>query len=72
MRDKHRAVFILRYVEGMDLGDIATGLGISRASVKRYLAKAVATIQKSVPQEEARAAVHVGTSMLPRLFEAER
>ncbi len=72
MRDKHRAVFILRYVEGMDLGDIALGLGISRASVKRYLAKALATLQRSIPQEKARAAVHAGTPTLSRPFEAGR
>ena len=50
MRDSYRAVFILRYVEGMD-SKISAGLGISRATVKRHLAKALAFIQKSVLQE---------------------
>jgi len=35
------AVFILRHVDGMDLQEIASGLGISLATVKRYLAKAL-------------------------------
>jgi RNA polymerase sigma-70 factor (ECF subfamily) len=72
MRDKHRAVFILRFVEGMDLRDIALGLGISRASVKRYLAKALATIQRSVPKEEVGAPERAGIPSLPRLFEVGR
>jgi len=69
MRDKHRAVFILRYVEGMDLRDISLGLGISRASAKRYLAKALAAIQKCVPQDETQTATHTGRLALVRLFE---
>jgi RNA polymerase sigma-70 factor (ECF subfamily) len=72
MRDKHRAVFILRFVEGMDLRDIALGLGISRASVKRYLAKALATIQKSVPKEDAWAGERAGIPSLSHLFEVGR
>jgi len=52
MRDKYRAVFILRYVDGMDLREISQGLSISLATVKRYLAKAVASIQKSVSRDE--------------------
>ena len=72
MRDKHRAVFILRFVEGMDLRDIAVGLGISRASVKRYLAKALATIQRAVPKEAAGARERAGIPSLPRLFEVGR
>jgi len=46
MRDKYRAVFILRHVEGMDLQEIASGLGISLATVKRYLTKALASIHQ--------------------------
>ncbi len=48
MKDKHRAVFVLRHVEGMELQDIAAGLGISLASVKRYLVKALGVIQHAV------------------------
>ena len=72
MRDKHRAVFILKFVEGMDLGDIATGLGISRASVKRYLAKALAAIQQSVPREVVGAGELAEIPSLSRLFEVGR
>jgi RNA polymerase sigma-70 factor, ECF subfamily len=70
MRDKHRAVFILRFVEGMDLGDIAAGLGISRASVKRYLAKALAAIQKTVPRGVVGGKEPARIPALSRLFEA--
>ena len=56
----------------MDLRDIALGLGISRASVKRYLAKAFATIQKSVPKEEAWAGKRAGMPSLSHLFEVGR
>jgi len=52
MRDKYRAVFILRYVDGMDLREISEGLDISLATVKRYLTRALASIQKSVSREE--------------------
>jgi len=45
LKDKHRAVFVLRHVEGMDLQEIATNLEISLASVKRYLLKAMLAIE---------------------------
>ncbi len=48
MKDKHRAVFVLRHVEGMELQEIAEGLGISLASVKRYLVSALRSIQRAV------------------------
>jgi len=51
MKDKHRAVFVLRHVEGMELVEIAQGLDISLATVKRYLVKATAAIQKSVSRD---------------------
>jgi RNA polymerase sigma-70 factor (ECF subfamily) len=53
MKDKHRAVFVLRHVEGMELLEIAHGLDISLATVKRYLVKATAAIQKAVSRDEA-------------------
>ena len=56
MKDKHRAVFVLRHVEGMDLREIADGLGISLASVKRYLVKSLRSIQTAVARDEALAA----------------
>lgn len=47
MKDKHRAVFVLRHVEGMDLHEIAIGLDLSLATVKRYLVKAMRSIQRA-------------------------
>ncbi len=52
MKDKHRAVFVLRHVEGMDLQEIADGLGISLATVKRYLVKSLRSIQQAVSRDE--------------------
>jgi RNA polymerase sigma-70 factor (ECF subfamily) len=48
MKSKHRAVFILRHVDGLNLQEIAACMDISLASVKRYLAKAVTSIHKLV------------------------
>ena len=53
MKDKHRAVFVLRHVEGMDLREIADGLGISLASVKRYLVRSLHAIESAVARDEA-------------------
>jgi RNA polymerase sigma-70 factor (ECF subfamily) len=68
MRDKYRVVFVLRYVDGMDLKDISLGLGISLATVKRYLAKALVYVQKSVSQQERRARVRLAPPAASRLF----
>ena len=68
MRDKYRAVFILRYVDGMDLQEISSGLGISVATVKRHLSKAVTSIQELVSREERRAQAGAGTPIPSRFF----
>lgn len=68
MRDKYRVVFVLRYVDGMDLKDISLGLGISLATVKRYLAKALVYVQKSVSQQERRARARLAPPAASRLF----
>jgi RNA polymerase sigma-70 factor (ECF subfamily) len=47
LKDKHRAVFVLRHVEGMDLQEIAANLDVSLASVKRYLVKAMRAIEQA-------------------------
>lgn len=52
MKDKHRAVFVLRHVEGMDLQEIADGLDISLATVKRYLVKAMAVIERAATRDQ--------------------
>ena len=51
MKDKHRAVFVLRHVEGLELLEIAAGLDISLATVKRHLVKATGAIQKAVSRD---------------------
>ncbi|MGB8298497.1 MAG: sigma-70 family RNA polymerase sigma factor [Polyangia bacterium] len=61
MRDKYRAVFVLRHVDGMELHEIAVGLDISLATVKRYLNKALATIHKSLPKEGGRGPTGLGS-----------
>jgi RNA polymerase sigma-70 factor (ECF subfamily) len=52
MKDKQRAVFILRHVEGMDLQEVADGLDISLATVKRYLAKAIVAIERATVRDQ--------------------
>ena len=68
MCDRYRAVFILRYVDGMESKEVAAGLGISQATVKRYLAKALASICESVAKEEDQARTRFGTATPARLF----
>jgi RNA polymerase sigma-70 factor (ECF subfamily) len=51
MKVKHRAVFVFRHVEGMDLDEIAAGMDISLATVKRYLVKAMRSIDHSVARD---------------------
>ena len=68
IRDKYRAVFVLRYVDGMELREIALGLGISQATVKRYLAKALAFIYSSVSKEEGEGRTRLGRPAQSRLF----
>jgi RNA polymerase sigma-70 factor (ECF subfamily) len=36
---RHRAAFVLRHIEGLELSDVAGALGVSLATVKRWLAK---------------------------------
>jgi len=62
LKDKHRAVFVLRHVEGMDLLDIATGLDISLATVKRYLLKAMRAIEHEAVRDEGLRASLAGLS----------
>ncbi len=52
LKDKYRAVFVLRHVEGMELLEIAAGLDISLATVKRYLVKATVAVDKAFSKDE--------------------
>jgi RNA polymerase sigma-70 factor (ECF subfamily) len=45
-------VFVLRHVEGMELLEIAAGLDVSLATVKRYLVKATAAVDKAFSKDE--------------------
>ena len=67
MRARYRVAFILRYVEDMELKDIASGLGISLATVKRDLTEALAFIQESVSKEEGQARTGLDTGRPARL-----
>jgi RNA polymerase sigma-70 factor (ECF subfamily) len=68
MRDKYRAAFVLRYVDGMELDEIALGLDVSLPAVKWYLHKALASIHKSVSREEAQGPTGLGTARSSRFF----
>jgi RNA polymerase sigma-70 factor (ECF subfamily) len=37
LNPKHRAAFVLRFVEGLELVDVAAALGVSLATIKRWL-----------------------------------
>lgn len=50
---KPRLVFVLRYVEGMDLTEVAAALEISLATAKRYLARAAARVSSMVERDPA-------------------
>jgi len=52
MKDKHRAVFVLRHVEGMELAEIAKGLSLSLATVKRYLVKGMRSIERVATRDD--------------------
>jgi RNA polymerase sigma-70 factor (ECF subfamily) len=60
-----RRVFVLRYVERLELTDVATEMGISVATAKRHLARAAATVGAMVKREPALA------EYLPRACDAE-
>jgi RNA polymerase sigma-70 factor (ECF subfamily) len=48
---KHRAVFVLRHVEGQDLGQISENLDVSLATVKRHLVKATQKLDQAVAED---------------------
>jgi RNA polymerase sigma-70 factor (ECF subfamily) len=60
-----RRVFVLRYVERLELTDVATEMGISVATAKRHLARAAATVGAMVKREPALA------DYLPRACHAD-
>jgi RNA polymerase sigma-70 factor (ECF subfamily) len=46
-----RLAFVLRHVEGLELVDVATGLGVSLATAKRKLAKVVPVVMARVRKD---------------------
>jgi RNA polymerase sigma-70 factor (ECF subfamily) len=48
-----RRVFVLRYVEKLELADVASQMNISVATAKRHLARAAATVSAMVKREPA-------------------
>jgi RNA polymerase sigma-70 factor (ECF subfamily) len=45
---KQRSVFLLRFVEDMELTEIATALGLHVGTVKSHLHRALATVRKGM------------------------
>jgi RNA polymerase sigma-70 factor (ECF subfamily) len=48
LSDKQRSVFVMRFVEDMDLTDIAAVTGMSVPTVKTHLYRAVAAIRATL------------------------
>jgi RNA polymerase sigma-70 factor (ECF subfamily) len=46
LSEKQRTVFLLRFVEDMDMGEIAAATGISQGAVKVHLFRAVQSVRK--------------------------
>jgi RNA polymerase sigma-70 factor (ECF subfamily) len=47
----HRAAFVLRYVEGLELLDVAGALGVSRATIKRWLPRIARRVFSQVERD---------------------
>jgi RNA polymerase sigma-70 factor (ECF subfamily) len=45
---KQRSVFLLRFVEGMELPEIATAMGLHVGTVKSHLHRALAAVRKTM------------------------
>jgi RNA polymerase sigma-70 factor, ECF subfamily len=52
MSDRHRAVFVLRRLEGMELAEIAAHLELSLATVKRDLDKANTHVSRAIHRDD--------------------
>jgi RNA polymerase sigma-70 factor (ECF subfamily) len=48
LSDRQRTVFLLRFVEDMDIGDIATATGLTTNAVNVHLFRAVRAVRKHV------------------------
>jgi RNA polymerase sigma-70 factor (ECF subfamily) len=54
--DQSRAIFTLRYIEGLELVDVAAALEISLATTKRYLVKVTARVRAGAANDPVLAA----------------
>jgi RNA polymerase sigma-70 factor (ECF subfamily) len=59
---KHRSAFILRYVEGLELQDVANALGVSLATVKRWLPRVSKRVFSQAQRDPLLAAYITGES----------
>ncbi|MCC6556985.1 MAG: sigma-70 family RNA polymerase sigma factor [Polyangiaceae bacterium] len=66
--DRSRMLFVLRYVEGLELTEVAAALGCSLATVKRHLGRATQRILTAAQRDPALAAYLLGPAAgLPHL-----
>ena len=59
---KHRTAFVLRYVENLELGDVAEALGVSLATIKRWLPRIAQRVFAQAKGDPALAPYLVGGS----------
>jgi RNA polymerase sigma-70 factor (ECF subfamily) len=48
LTDKQKTVFVLRFVEDLDLAEIATATGMNESTVKSHLYRALAVVRKRI------------------------
>ena len=48
---KHRAAFTLRYIEGLELSDVAAGVGVSLATIKRWLPRVTKRVYRQAERD---------------------
>lgn len=65
--DRSRLLFVLRYIEGLELTEVAGALGCSLATAKRHLARATARILTAAQRDPALAAYLSSAADAPRL-----
>jgi RNA polymerase sigma-70 factor, ECF subfamily len=51
LSQKHRMAFVLRYVEGLELTEVAAALKISRATIKRWLPRIVRRVSAQAERD---------------------
>jgi RNA polymerase sigma-70 factor (ECF subfamily) len=51
LRPSHRTAFVLRFMEGLDYAQVASALGVSLATAKRWVARGAAKVQLLVERD---------------------